>query len=74
MKYKKPELYRVFPSEIAEAACISGDHASSGIACQAGPEASGGCKPGAAAGGQCLPGAAAGSSCNTGTGFEAAET
>jgi len=69
MKYRKPQLYKMFPSDIAGAACCSGDQASSGIACQAGPESIDGCKTGAAAGGRCTPGAAAGGDCGNGTGF-----
>ena len=71
MNYKRPKLYRVFPSDIVAAACLSGEQASTPASCVAGPEASaGGCAAGAAAGTRCMAGAAAGSKCDTGTCFE----
>jgi len=70
MKYQIPKLYRIFPLKTGEAACASGDQASSLPSCAAGPEAggAGGCASGAAASSRCLPGAAAGSKCEAGTG------
>ena len=68
MKYKKPQIYRIFPMKISEAFCNVGESATS-MSCVAGPEASGGCKSGAAAGSTCLSGAAAGISCKAGAGL-----
>jgi hypothetical protein len=72
MKYQTPKLYRIFPLETGEAACVSGDQASSSApSCAAGPEAggAGGCASGATASSRCMPGAAAGSKCDAGTGY-----
>ncbi len=69
MKYRKPKIYRLFPSKIDISACMDGEQASS-MACVSGPEASSGCKTGAAAGTACKDGSAAGFSCNSGAGFE----
>ena len=69
MKYLKPKLYKVFPLDLVEAVCASGNEAGSAPSCTSGPEASGGgCASGAAASSRCLPGAAAGSKCDAGTG------
>ncbi len=70
MKYKKPELYKIFPYNFASAICMSGDDASLGFGCQAGPDAGTGCASGAAAGSKCMNGAAAGTGCNAGVAFD----
>ncbi len=73
MKYKKPQLYSVFPLEILKAICASGNEASMMPAsCSSGPEAGGGggCDSGAAAPTRCTSGAAAGTICEPGAGYE----
>ena len=71
MKYQIPELYRIFPFDVRNGACVNGDQASMPPSCAAGPEAggAGGCASGAAASSRCMPGAAAGTKCNMGTGY-----
>jgi hypothetical protein len=71
MRYKHPELFRIFPSDSVSAACANGEKASTPPSCTAGPEAgAGGCGSGAAAGSRCLSGSAAGTKCDTGVCFE----
>jgi len=71
MKYQTPKLYWMFPFKTGQAACASGDQASTPPSWAAGPEAggAGGCASGAAASSRCLPGAAAGTKCDAGTGY-----
>ncbi len=70
MEYQAPKLYRVFPLDLKEAACMAGNTATNAPACDVGPEAVGGCASGAAASGQCRSGAAAGIKCQNGAGFD----
>jgi len=68
--YKQPKLYKVNIEGLFNCACMSGDSASMGVSCKAGPEAGGGCGNGAAAVNQCLEGAAASSKCDNGACYE----
>jgi hypothetical protein len=70
IKYKQPKLYKVNFEDLFNCACVSGDAASAGMSCKAGPEAGGGCGNGAAAVSQCLEGAAAGGKCDNGVCFD----
>ena len=68
MKYIKPEIYRIFPHNFIESACLDGNMASAPKSCDKGFNADSSCTQGVSATYRCTIGSAPGQKCENGVG------